>query len=268
MANKKWGRWIGAGIGFGVGNFIGAIIGFAIGSLLDNTSAKFGGQSFAGSNSGGKFTSNEDFNKAFVVLSAAVMKADGKVLKSELDFVKNFFIRNFGEADAKEYLLVLREVLKQDIKVQEVCEQVRHYMSASLRLQILHYLFGIAKADGQIEASEIQVIRTIAGYLGLSEREFLSVQAMFFGQSYSGSSSQGSAGGSYRSQNSIKTAYTILELDDSATDDEVKKAYRKMVIKYHPDKLEHLEEAHKKAGKEKFLKVQEAYETVKKARGL
>lgn len=273
MAKKnKWGRWIGGGIGWGVGGPIGAIIGFALGSLVDNASS-IGGDAFSNaSSSAGSGTSNQDFNKAFVVLSAAVMKADGKVLKSELDYVKNFFIRNFGETDAKEYLLVLREVLKQDIDVQGVCEQVRHYMDTSLRLQILHYLFGIAKADGTVEQSELNVIRTIAGYLGLSEREFLGVQAMFFGRSYSYSGSAGSgqsSGSSYSSSRySLKSAYAILEIDESASDDEVKKAYRKMAVKYHPDKLQHLEEAHQKAGKDKFLKVQEAYENIKKSRGL
>jgi DnaJ like chaperone protein len=270
MAKSKWGRWIGGGLGWGVGGPIGAIIGFALGSLVDNASS-IGGQAFAGAaSSAGSTTSNQDFNKAFVVLSAAVMKADGKVLKAELDYVKNFFVRNFGETDAKEYLLVLREVLKQDIDVQGVCEQVRQFMDASLRLQILHYLFGIAKSDGEIEQSELNIIRTIAGYLGLSEREFLAVQAMFFGRSYSNAgSSSGRSGSNYRSsQYSLKSAYTILEIDESATDDQVKKAYRKMAIKYHPDKLQHLEEAHQKAGQEKFLKVQEAYENIKKSRGL
>jgi DnaJ like chaperone protein len=271
MAKSKWARWIGGGIGWGVGGPLGAIIGFALGRLVDNATS-VGGQTFTaggGSSASGNFTSNEDFNKAFVVLSAAVMKADGKVLKSELDYVKNFFVRNFGETDAKEYLLVLREVLKQSIDVQGVCEQIRQYMDTSLRLQILHYLFGIAKADGDVEQSELNVIRTIASYLGLSEREFLGVQAMFFGRSYSGSSSSGQSGSQYRSrQYSIKSYYTILEIDESATDDQLKKAYRKMAVKYHPDKLQHLEEAHQKAGKDKFLKVQEAYEAIKKSRGL
>tara|TARA_R110001592_G_scaffold359340_2_gene665603 strand:- start:29018 stop:29839 length:822 start_codon:yes stop_codon:yes gene_type:complete len=273
MAKNKWARWIGGGIGWGVGGPIGAIIGYALGRLVDNATTVTGQTYTTGgaNSSSGSFTSNEDFNKAFVVLSAAVMKADGKVLKSELDYVKSFFIRNFGETDAKEYLLVLREVLKQDIDVQGVCEQIRQYMDTSLRLQILHYLFGIAKADGEVEQSELNVIRAIAGYLGLSEREFLGVQAMFFGRSYSssGSSNSGQSRGSYRSsQYSIKSSYTILEIDESATDDQVKKAYRKMAIKYHPDKLQHLEEAHQKAGQEKFLKVQEAYEAIKKSRGI
>lgn len=256
---SKWGRWIGGGIGWGVGGPIGAIIGFAIGSLIDNHGKAMVGQEEyeAGSNQSKGFTSNQDFNKAFVVLSAAVMRADGKVMKAELEFVKRFFIRNFGETDAKEYLLVLREVLKQDFPIEGVCEQIRHFMSKPLRLQIMHYLFGIAQADGDIDVTEINVIRNIARHLGITDREFLSIQAMFSGGSYDNSSAV-----------TPKSAYTILEIDEKATDEEVKKAYRKMVVKYHPDKLQHLEESHQKAGKEKFLKVQEAYEKIKKSRGL
>lgn len=261
MAKRNnWARWICLAIGYAVFGFFGAIIGYFIGSLIDNRGKVNLGQQGNGNGGyqGQSFTSSEDFNKAFVVLSAAVMRADGKVMKVELEFVKRFFIRNFGETDAKRYLLTLREVLKQDYPIEGVCEQIRQYMSKSLRLQILHYLFGIAKADGDIDTSEINVIRNIARHLGLTDREFLSLQAMFSGASYGESSSTITP----------KSAYTILEIDETATDDEVKKAYRKMVVKYHPDKLQHLEESHQKAGQEKFLKVQEAYERIKKSRGL
>ena len=64
-----------------------------------------------------------------------------------------------------------------------------------------------------------------------------------------------------------ESAYKILEIDKSASDADVKKAYRKMVKKYHPDKLEHMDEAYKKGAREKFDKVQEAYETIQKERG-
>lgn len=258
MASKnKWAKWIGGGIGWGFGGPIGAIIGYAVGSMIDRHGSALQTESYQeeyqrsrGRNRGPNFTSNQDFNKAFVVLSAAVMKADGKVLKAELDYVKKFFITNFGESEAKDYLLILREVIKQDFPVDGVCEQIRHHMDPSLRLQILHYLFGIAKADGQVDESEVNVIKRIAFKLGLSDREFISIQAMFYDGAKPAS------------------AYAILEIEESATDDEVKKAYRKMAIKYHPDKLENLSESHQKSGKENFVKVQAAYEKIKKSRGM
>jgi len=68
-------------------------------------------------------------------------------------------------------------------------------------------------------------------------------------------------------KNSKDNAYKILEIDKSATDDEVKKAYRKMAKKYHPDRLQDIGDAHKEAAKEKFQKVQAAYEKIKEERG-
>jgi DnaJ like chaperone protein len=66
---------------------------------------------------------------------------------------------------------------------------------------------------------------------------------------------------------SADSAYKILEIDKSATNDEIKRAYRNMVKKYHPDKLVHLGKEHQKGAEEKFRKVQEAYEQLQKERG-
>ena len=67
---------------------------------------------------------------------------------------------------------------------------------------------------------------------------------------------------------SADDAYKILEIEKSATDSEIKKAYRNMAKKYHPDKLQHMDEAYQKGAQEKFNKVQEAYEQIQKERGL
>ena len=65
-----------------------------------------------------------------------------------------------------------------------------------------------------------------------------------------------------------KDFYEILDLERGASSAEIKKAYRKMAIKYHPDKVSALGEEFQKAAKEKFQKVQEAYETIKKEKGI
>ena len=61
---------------------------------------------------------------SLLVLVAAVMKADGKVVKSELDYVKQFFVRQFGQESAKQALLMLKDILKQEIPVRDVCLQI------------------------------------------------------------------------------------------------------------------------------------------------
>ena len=240
---SRYGRLIGAGLGFAFGGPIGAILGLALGYAFDKK-GNAEGHFNQGTNS-----QLGDFEVSLLILSAAVMNADGKVLKSELDYVKQFLKNQFGADHAKEMLPILREILKQDISVRQVGLQIRSNMPHAQRLQLIHYLFGIATSDGEMDTSEQKILATIAHYLGLSQKDFHSIAAMF------------------KRQN-VSTAYEILEIDSSATDAEVKKAYRKMAVKYHPDKVAQLGEEVKKAAKEKFQKVQEAYEQIKKQRGL
>ncbi len=66
----------------------------------------------------------------------------------------------------------------------------------------------------------------------------------------------------------INSAYKVLEISPEATDDEVKAAYRKMAVKYHPDKVAHLGDDIQHAAKEKFQHLSAAYEEIKKQRGM
>ena len=236
---KNYGRWIGGGLGWAFGGPLGAIIGFAIGSAFGNNSDS---KEYIGGT-----TQQRDFNVSLLVLSAAVMKADGSVKRSELDYVKRFFLTNFGQERAEKYILMLREILKQDIQVHDVSQQIGRFMDYSSKLQLLHYLFGIASADGSTHENEVDVISIIAKYMGISSSDFQSIKAMFVQQ--------------------VDSAYKILGIDSNATDDEVKKAYREMAKKYHPDKVAYLGEDVRKSAEQKLQEVNEAYEKIKKQRG-
>lgn len=236
-------RWFGAGIGWAFGGPIGAIIGFALGSILGSGSINKDDVKFMGENK-----QQQDFTASLLVLTGAVMKADGVVKKSELDYVKRFFLSNFGQEQAEKYILMLREVLKQDINVMDVSRQVGRYMEYSSKLQILHYLFGIASADGQVHDSEVDVISTISSNMGIYDSDFQSVKAMFVKQ--------------------VDDAYTILGVEPSATDDEIKKAYREMAKRNHPDKVAYLGDDVRKAAEKKFQEINDAYDKIKKQRGI
>lgn len=232
-------KWVGGGLGWVFGGPIGGILGFALGSMFEGMNR--GASSYRG-------TPRGDFAMSLLVLSAAVMKADEKIVRSELDFVRNFFIRQFGEEEGARLMLMLREILKQEINIQDVSVQVGSYMDYSSRLTLLHFLFGIAAADGTYHPDEVSVIGTISGYMGISQQDFLSVKAMFV--------------------RDTNWAYTILEIVPTATDDEVKKAYRDMAKKHHPDMVAALGDDIKRAATEKFQKINSAYEEIKKQRGM
>lgn len=238
----KFGKWIGAGLGAFAGGPIGAIVGFVIGSVFD------GGQEAVrrGTTGYSARTTTGGYVMSLLVLVAAVMKADGKVLKSELEYVKKFMVHNFGEASATEAIKMLRDILNQTIPVNEVCRQIRQNMNYSARLQLLHFLYGIAQADGQVDTSERDLINLIAVEMGISASDIESIQAMFIPNTDSD--------------------YKILEIERSASDEDIKKAYRRMAMKFHPDKVSHLGEDFQNAAKEKFQKVSKAYENIKKER--
>lgn len=229
----KYGKWLGVTLGWALGGPIGGILGFTIGSIFDGSGKVIGAP-------------RGDFAASLIVLLAAVMKADNKIMKSELDYVKAFFVRSFGQEKSAEALLLLRDILKKDIPVEEVCDQIQRNMPYPERLQLIHLLFGIAQSDGQIIASEINVIERISNLLRIDIKDFTSIKSMFVADT--------------------DAAYKILEIPPEATEQEIKKAYRKMAIKYHPDKVAHLGEDFQKSAKEKFQKVNEAYETLKKQR--
>lgn len=234
-----YGKWIGGGLGWAFGGPIGAILGFAMGSMFEGLNS--GQYAYRGTQRG-------DFAMSLLVLSAAVMKADSKIVRSELDYVRQFFIRQFGDSEGNRLIQMLREILKQEINIPEVSVQVGQHMEYASKLQLLHFLFGIAAADGNYHPGEVAVIEQIGSYMGVSRADYQSVHAMFVKDPH--------------------WAYDILEITKDATDAEVKKAYREMAKKHHPDKVSHLGEDIKKAATEKFQKISAAYEEVKRQRGL
>jgi DnaJ like chaperone protein len=239
----RFGKWIGGGLGWAMGGPIGGLLGFLVGSIIDNTTVRTS-----------TYTSIDDrttpgaFTASLLILIAAVMKADGKVLKSELEYVKQFFVRQFGRESAAEATMMLRDLLKQNIPVRDVCSQISRNMDYSSRLQLLQLLFNVSIADGNVHPSEIEVINTIAGYIGISSSDLLSIKNIFIPETDS--------------------AYKILEIDRTASNEEVKKAYRRMAMKYHPDKVNHLGEEFKKTADDKFKKVNKAYENIKNERNM
>lgn len=237
----KFAKWIGGGLGFAFFGPIGAIMGFALGSFIDVANQPVR-RPIAGRATTG------DFAVSLLVLIAAMMKADGRVLQSELNYVKDYFRRQFDDESAGEAVMLLRDILKQSIPIHDVCNQISLNLDYASRLQLMHFLFGIANADGHVHPREVELARQIAAWLGISPRDLGSVENMFV--------------------KNPAVHYKILGLEPSATNDEVKKAYREMAKQFHPDKVAYLGEEMKKAAEEKFKKINEAYEAVKKERGM
>ncbi len=253
-----YGKWIFGSLGFALTGPLGAVLGFALGTIIDGasqgqqqTTRAQGPRSTGGAQQGQPHQATAgDVALSLVVLTAAVMKADGQATQRELGHARTFFNRQFGPQHAAELLRLLRDMLQRTIPLRQVCEQMRAHLAHAERLQLLHYLIGLAHADGEMDRAEKQIIQDIAFFLGISEKDLASMHAMF------------------GVRVSTNASYAVLEVDAKATDEEVKKAHRRMVVKHHPDKVAHLGEQFQKDAAEKFKKVQEAWEHVKKERGM
>lgn len=233
-------KWIGASLGWSFGGPIGAILGLALGSLIDKSSVKTKAYSRPNMR-----TQSGDFEVSLLILASLVIKADGKQDQRELDFVRRQFVQMYGKDRANHAFRLFKAINKQsNISLRQVCLQIQQMMDHASRLQLLHFLFGIVQSDGDVASSEVIIIERIANYLRISHRDFESIKAMFY--------------------SSKTNAYKILELDKDASPKDIKSAYRRMVKKFHPDKVQHLGKEHQKGAEEKFRKVQEAYEQLQK----
>lgn len=227
-------KWLWGGLGWAIGGPIGAIMGYALGSITSQ-------QTYTQTRGG-------DFGAAMLVLFAAVMKADNELKKTELEFVKRFFIENFGTNYTKQRMELFKKILKQDIDIKSVCNQIKIHMDINSKLQLIHVMFGLSKADNNIHKNELSTISNIARLIGLNEKDFNSIKAMFI--------------------ENTESAYKILGLDSKSNNSEIKLAYRKMAAKFHPDKVAHLGEEFTKVAEEKFKAINDAYQKIKKERNL
>ena len=244
-------KWILAALGYAIFRFPGALIGFLLGSFIDNAKVEIfkGGNWSRGSSSSAPPVGIGDFELNLLSLSSIVIKADGQVNQTELDYVRQYFVQAYGKERANATFKTFNNLIKnREINTARLCMMIVQRTRYEARLQILHFLFNIAKADGAVSSNEAEVIQSIAGYLRIHSSDFMSIRAMFFREA--------------------DNAYKILNISKTATDAEVKKAFRDMAKKYHPDKVQHLGEVHIKGAEEKFREVQNAYEQIQKERGM
>ena len=256
-------KWIAGFLGWVTWGPIGALLGFLAGSAIEDyiegarqlpggasssTHSYSQSQQHTGTRGYTAAEQRNSFLVSLLVLSAAVIKADGRALQSELDYVKEFVRKIFGDAAVPQAIRMLEQFTRKDVNIYEIGPQIARYMNYSQRLQLFHYLVQIAMADGEFHKREKSVLEAIGNTISLSNTDINSVISMFYKE--------------------VSAAYSVLGISSSATDDEVRTAYRKMAMKNHPDKVATLGPDVQKAAAEKFRQVQEAYEEIKKERRL
>ena len=129
----------------------------------------------------GKNDNEKAYEVSLLILASLVIKSDGKVVKSELEYVRAFFQRTFGDQKSKNYFLIFNKINKQDLssQIRPICLQLTQSVNHASRLQIIHFLFGVASSDSEVHSLEIDLIRKISSYLNINRNDFESIEAMF-----------------------------------------------------------------------------------------
>ncbi len=242
----RWTKWIGAGLGALFGGPMGGIIGFVLGSAVEGFTES-GWKDFRRHV---RYDNPEaaGFEMSLLILSAYVIKADGQTSRHELNYVRQYFIHTYGAERAEQLFKLFKNIVQQHpVSLRQVALQVQSRFSHPMRLQLMHYLFGIARADGRIHERELELLQKIAGYLYIGAYDFKRIQGRYV--------------------RDITSAYATLGLSRTADPEEIKSAYRQMVKKYHPDKVSAMGEPYVSQAKKRFQEIQQAYESLKRERG-
>ena len=254
------GKWIGGAIGFMAMGPLGALAGYALGSMFEDASNLKNGSDNASVDMNDAYGQRNSFLFSMLVMASYIIRADGKIMHSEMEFVRNFLRRNFGEAAVREGESILLNLFEQRKQMEmtnpnafkntiaECGAQMSSYLSHEELLQMLNFLAMIAASDGDVCAAEVEALKEVATYMGLSTAEVDSILNM---------------GG-----DSVEDAYKVLEIAPTATDSEVRSAYKRLALKHHPDRVAALGEDIRRAAEVKFQQVNNAKERIYKARGM
>lgn len=250
-------KWIGGFLGLLHGGPLGALAGFVLGAIFDSfteRSAHFTVEERQAYEPEGE---RNGFLFSMMVLSAHIIHADRKIMHSEMEYVRRFLRTNFSaaaESQGQDILLRLFEQKKQmgpsqwDAQIQAVCRQIAGVMPQEQRLQLIAFLCEIAKADGHIVTEEREALRRICLHMNLDAGTAEQMMGL---------------GGS-----TLEDAYRVLGITPDATDDEVRRAYKRMALENHPDRVASLGDDIRRAAEKKFKEINEAKERIYRARGI
>ena len=280
-------KWIGGFLGLLSGGPIGALAGFVLGSLIDTVldyginpvKGEYNGEAYdesvydtlggehryrkGGSDSyaaGVDIGARNGFLFSLLTLASYIIRADGKIMHSEMEAMRQFLRANFGEVAVEQGVSIMLRLFERQ-KIEEAhqpgayrhtiidcCHQLRDAIPEEQRLQILGLLAMLAKADGTVATEEVNALREIALELGLSEAELHSMLGL--------------------GSTSLDDAYAVFEIAPTATDDEVRAAYKRLVVKHHPDRMATLGDDIRAAAEKKMQQINEARDIIYKSRGM
>lgn len=255
----KTSTWIGGLLGWITLGPFGALIGAWIGSKFgeDEAMASDGSRLFSDGSAQTTEANRNSFLMSMLLLASYIIKADGRIMHSEMELLRQWLRQNFGDIAAQQGDQILRrmfEASKQQgddryrTNIKDSCLQMSMHLDYSERLQLLSFLVTIAQADGNVDATEVTALKEVAGWMQMPEEEIDSLLNL--------------------EKDDLDSAYKVLGLTADATDDELRRAYRRLALEHHPDRVAVLGEDVRRAAEKKFQEINAAKERIWKARGL
>lgn len=252
------GHWIGGALGFITGTGpLGIVAGAVLGGLVESWLQNDGSSEMSNEARGER----NGFLFSLVVLAAYVVQADGRVMHSEMQLLRHFLRENFGEEAVPEGEEIVRRLHAQRKQIEDregleayerfiaqCCREMAQHMSHEVLLQLLSFLCDLAKADGQVHIEEIQALYRLAERMGIDQQEVHALLNL--------------------GEDGLEAAYAVLEIPETASDEEVRRAYKRLALQHHPDKVASLGEDIRRAAEKKFQEIGQAKERIYKARGM
>ncbi|HHJ16304.1 MAG TPA: co-chaperone DjlA [Gammaproteobacteria bacterium] len=262
-----WGKLLGGTFGYLLAGPLGALIGASLGHNFDKRSRGARGGRFE---PGAQERVQMAFFTALFSVMGHIAKADGRVSPDEIAQARDVMQRMSLNADMRRAAISLFEQGKQaDFPLDDVLQQFRKecHRRRNLMQMFVEILMHAAHADGVLHQAERDVLERVRRQLGFSVQEFQHIEALVRNARHFGGA--GFGGETPAPQDALHEAYEILGVAESASDAEVKKAYRRLMSQHHPDKLvaKGLPEEMMKLATEKTQEIRKAYELIKTSRG-
>jgi len=261
-----WGKLLGGTFGFLLAGPLGALIGAALGHNFD----KGLGSGLKGFAPGAQERVQTAFFTALFSVMGHLAKADGRVTEDEIALARNVMQRMQLDDGMRQTAIRLFNQGKQpDFPLEDVLHQFKLecHRRRNLMQMFVEILMHAAYADEHVHPAEQAVLESVREILGFSPQEFRHIEALVrHARHFGGASSRGADAPS--PQAVLQEAYEVLGVQATASDAEVKKAYRRLMNQHHPDKLvsRGLPEEMIRLATEKTREIKEAYELVKRNR--
>ncbi len=218
-----------------------------------------------------------DLGISIVKLFLVVLKAKGSLTDRDLDVLENYFSKEYKPEVGKEVREFVRKNFRKRYNLKIICREMTEVLSGKERVQLITQLFRFCNYTGGITKNQKKIIKTIAKELKISETYYAKIEDKFFQhQKKQEKKEQANRQKSYKNYRRTQTsrtyslsfAYNELGVHSTISNSDLKKVYRSLAMKYHPDRWAHKGNSERQKAKEKFQRINNAYSLIKKSRNM